>query len=163
MPKPRLKFLHKEVSRHRQIYWYFRRGKSPRVRIRAPYGSERFHEEYLAAFNGNPLPQEAAPPTPKRYSPRCKSYVYFALSAGMVKIGISSNPKKRLESLSTGSAAPIRIIKKIDGDARLERELHNRFAGLRSHGEWFFFSGGLVDFINGQQDAEQRERQEIIL
>lgn len=56
MPRPRPPFLHYERLRHQRPHgqgvWYFRKGQGPRIRIRAPYGSSEFMEEYQRALTG---------------------------------------------------------------------------------------------------------------
>lgn len=58
MPKPRLPHLHRETTRHGQTVWYFRRGHSPRIRIKAEYGSAAFMAEYEAALSGKTGPKQ---------------------------------------------------------------------------------------------------------
>jgi hypothetical protein len=43
MPRPRPPFLHREITRHGVVTWYFRLGKGPRIRIRGEFGSAEFH------------------------------------------------------------------------------------------------------------------------
>ena len=45
MPRPRLPYLLKQVTRHGKVVWYVRRGVGPRVRIHAAYGSPEFFAE----------------------------------------------------------------------------------------------------------------------
>lgn len=52
MPRPRPKHLHREVTRHGKIVWYVHLPDRPRVRLRAPYGSQEFIAEYNAAIEG---------------------------------------------------------------------------------------------------------------
>lgn len=59
MPKPRKPYLHREINRHGNPAWYFRRGKGKRIRIDHPYGSEAFNEAYDAALAGRPEPRKA--------------------------------------------------------------------------------------------------------
>lgn len=54
MPRPRLPYLHRDVSRHGQIRWYFQRPGRPRVRLKAVYGSPEFRAEYDAAIAETP-------------------------------------------------------------------------------------------------------------
>lgn len=62
MPKPRPPHTHREITRHGKTVWYFRRGQGPRIRIRAPYGSPEFMEEYQRAALGElPAPKKRAP------------------------------------------------------------------------------------------------------
>jgi integrase len=50
MPRPRLPYLVKEVSRHGLTTWYVRKGKGPRVRVRGEFGTEEFRANYRAAL-----------------------------------------------------------------------------------------------------------------
>lgn len=54
MPKPRFPFLNHEQSRHGRMVWYFRRGKGPRIRIDAEFGTPEFEAAYRAALAGDP-------------------------------------------------------------------------------------------------------------
>lgn len=67
------------------------------------------------------------------------SYVYCieAVGTGLVKIGSSTNPTKRLAQLQSISPVPLRIKYVTHGGELRERELHRRLAGYRRHGEWF--------------------------
>jgi hypothetical protein len=73
--------------------------------------------------------------------------IYFIEAMGLVKIGYSNNPKRRLQMLATGCPAPCTLLAVRDGDQRDERELHRKFSHLRSHGEWFRLTSKLRDFI----------------
>lgn len=75
--------------------------------------------------------------------------VYFiqAAESGRVKIGIAANPVRRLAELQTGSPEPLRILGVIPGGARLESQLHARFADDRLHGEWFRPSLAVLDYL----------------
>jgi integrase len=50
MPRPRPPHLHKETTRHGKLVWYVRIGTGPRFRLRAPYSSPQFLDEYRAAI-----------------------------------------------------------------------------------------------------------------
>ena len=64
MPRPRPPYLQKETTRHGRTVWYFRKGKGPRIRIRAEYGTPEFDAEYRAALDGAPaLLRRPASPT----------------------------------------------------------------------------------------------------
>ncbi|MFF3085608.1 GIY-YIG nuclease family protein [Streptomyces nojiriensis] len=58
-----------------------------------------------------------------------------------VKIGIASDPKRRLSEIQTGNPARLVIFAVFHGNARIERALHKRFATRRLSGEWFDFIG----------------------
>lgn len=79
--------------------------------------------------------------------------VYFIRSGYMVKIGIAEFPKERLKALSTGNGNQLELIGSCDGGRQLEKELHNRFAHLRTSGEWFNLTpeilGAIQELING--------------
>lgn len=77
--------------------------------------------------------------------------VYFAVSpTGIVKIGVSENPRKRLIGLRTQYRLPLQLAAVIDGDEETERKLHMRFGKYYSHGEWFFHKGELKKFLARQ-------------
>ena len=82
-------------------------------------------------------------------------YIYFLQGefTGLIKIGFSSNPKRRLEVLSAGSSEPIRFLAVTRGDQDLENLLHQRFRDARVHGEWFLPTLKLTRFINGVCDS----------
>ncbi len=77
--------------------------------------------------------------------------VYFIQQGenGPIKIGYSSNPAKRLQTLSTASPYPLRILKVVAGGKTLEQEFHARFMSCQLEGEWFAPDDTLLDFIAG--------------
>lgn len=77
--------------------------------------------------------------------------VYFIQQGdnGPIKIGYSADPHKRLQSLSTASPYPLRLLKVIDGGWMLEQTLHRRFAEHQLEGEWFAPAPELLAFIAG--------------
>jgi integrase len=54
MPRPRPPYLVRQITRHGKPVWYVRRGKGPRIRIRAVFGTPEFAAEYQTAVNGAP-------------------------------------------------------------------------------------------------------------
>jgi integrase len=52
MTRPRPQYLCRERTRHGRTVWYVRVGAGPRMRLRAPYGSPEFQDEYRAAIAG---------------------------------------------------------------------------------------------------------------
>lgn len=67
-------------------------------------------------------------------------WIYFIQGKdglGLVKIGVANDPKKRLADLQRTSPIELEIIGSRPGDTFVERELHERFADFRAHGEWF--------------------------
>ncbi len=75
--------------------------------------------------------------------------VYFVRAGadGYIKIGHSKNVKNRIKDLQTASPVPLDVMCVIDGDKRMETELHRRFAKHRDHGEWFRPGIDLLNFI----------------
>ncbi len=101
-------------------------------------------------IEGAPVkPQPKTEPEPPK-----RDCVYFvqARHLGLIKIGFSGNPQKRLNSLKTGSPDELNILKVIKGSPRLEAELHRRFASDRVRGEWFKPSAALLSFIQTLKD-----------
>jgi len=62
MPRPRLPYLQREVTRHGVTIWYVRKDKkTSRVRIRGVYGSKEFRAAYDAAVAGLPVSEPRKP------------------------------------------------------------------------------------------------------
>lgn len=79
-----------------------------------------------------------------------QTYIYFIKpvgEGGPIKIGCSYHPEERLLSLSTWSPFPLEVITTIPGDMKLEKNIHNCFADLHSHREWFRADQRLIDVI----------------
>lgn len=71
-----------------------------------------------------------------------------------VKIGYTKHdPKLRLDALQSGSPVSLQVIAYIDGSVALERDFHNAFANLGSHGEWFFIKGKLRELLYSLEDG----------
>lgn len=66
--------------------------------------------------------------------------IYFLKPIGMegpIKIGCSSAPEKRLAVFAAWSPFPLEIAATAKGNYKIERALHDRFAHLHTHLEWF--------------------------
>lgn len=61
MPRPRLPYLHREVTRHGVVTWCVRIGHGERTRIRAVYGTKEFRRQYDAAISKTPASEPAKP------------------------------------------------------------------------------------------------------
>jgi hypothetical protein len=86
----------------------------------------------------------------ERYLQSKVGHIYFILAplAGLIKIGFAGkDPKIRLTNLSNMSPIPLILVGSIKGSFVTERDLHLRFEGLRSHGEWFRLSPELQTFL----------------
>jgi hypothetical protein len=65
--------------------------------------------------------------------------VYFITcrEVDAVKIGYSGDPHGRLPEIQTGCPLPLTLEAMTPGTKEHERQLHQRFADDRLHGEWF--------------------------
>jgi hypothetical protein len=77
-----------------------------------------------------------------------KIYFVQAEVGGLLKIGFSTDPSDRLRHLQTGSPERLVLLHVMAGTPAIERWLHERFAHLRVHGEWFFPANELISLIN---------------
>lgn len=75
--------------------------------------------------------------------------VYFIKAGNFVKIGIATDPEKRLIELQTANPVVLKLVYSMPGDEELEKLLHKTFDEYRENGEWFRFELGLKSFING--------------
>jgi hypothetical protein len=68
--------------------------------------------------------------------------IYFIQQeqTNMVKIGFTSNVKKRLATLQTASAYPLRLLGYCVGGRELEARIHEELALSRVAGEWFNYT-----------------------
>ena len=77
-----------------------------------------------------------------------KKDVYFiqGCETQRIKIGISNNVGSRLKGIQ--SSEPLKLLAVIkQGGKDLERRLHEKFEGLRVHGEWFRPDPQLLEYI----------------
>lgn len=109
-----------------------------------PYPSHCFFENgitlrYVPACAADAFEsQMAKKPEPVPPPSRQQSLVYFARrSDGMIKIGISVDPQRRIRGISMQSGMSIEILRTVAGGRPLEALLHARFAAARTLGEWF--------------------------
>lgn len=100
------------------------------------------------------------------------SYVYFLQSngdGGPVKIGVTTDPLKRLAALRSANAYEVNLLSLYRGRVEEEQYLHRVFADQCAHHEWFFpddkllevASHGTVDlgmFADGSRLLELRIR-----
>lgn len=75
-------------------------------------------------------------------------HIYFAYSAGRIKIGASSNVADRAKKLNGDSALPVTIILTGRGSLADEAGLHEVFAEERLHNEWFAMSPRMRVFLD---------------
>lgn len=93
-------------------------------------------------------------------------YLIESPELGVVKIGISSNPKARCASLQTGSAFPLRVAYTKEIPERFarfaERSAHEWLKADRMLGEWFradtFFGTWAIDSGVARASGTKRRR-----
>ena len=74
--------------------------------------------------------------------------VYFFRAGDLVKIGYSRRDvQARLRACQTGSPVSLTLWHTVPGGPDVERELHQRFAADRQHGEWFRISDAIREFV----------------
>lgn len=64
-------------------------------------------------------------------------HVYWAYSAGRIKIGTSNNVPDRQRGLNGQGAHPVTIIMTRPGGRGFEQQVHASLESVRLHGEWF--------------------------
>lgn len=140
--KRRYKHLRREKSRHGRFLLYVRIGTSRRVRLREYPDSVSFKEAYDAAIASILAPPEEAAPPPPRPVPSSR-FVYVVSAggeAGPSKIGISTDPERRLIRLRSGNPTRLAfgMLYETDaaGAAYIERAVLRRHGGDRLYGEW---------------------------
>lgn len=88
---------------------------------------------------------------------RKTSLVYFVERETFIKIGVTTNLRSRLQSLSRGgnmpdgmTVGPVRLLATLPGDAANEAHFHRRFREFRiPTTEWFYPAPELLAFIRG--------------
>jgi DNA-binding XRE family transcriptional regulator len=75
--------------------------------------------------------------------------VYFVRAGdnGPVKIGWARVPEERIAILQSAHYEPLRVLRILDGERKLEKHLHTEFRDLRIRGEWFKFDERMMGDI----------------
>jgi len=83
-----------------------------------------------------------------------QAVVYFVRQVpdGPVKIGTATYIKQRLMQLRGASPTPLELMGVIVGGWQTEQLLHEKFAALRMHGEWFRPDPSLLSYIRASID-----------
>lgn len=79
----------------------------------------------------------------------CKTYIVRKIGTTEVKIGKSIRVEKRIRTLETQSGANLEVLAVIPKD--IENMLHRQFMDLRTVGEWFDDSKGLIAAFAAKQ------------
>ena len=79
-------------------------------------------------------------------------YVLENRISGLYKIGFSKDYKKRIKAIrsilyNNGVESDLDIVFLLDGNCRLESELHKRFRDVRRRGEWFALAVSDIESI----------------
>ena len=79
-------------------------------------------------------------------------YIIQSDKSGMIKIGRSRNPAKRLKQLQTGNPNRLKLIASFKGMGWREKLLHERLESWSEQGEWFNYGcvGSIPDDIYEQ-------------
>jgi hypothetical protein len=85
------------------------------------------------------------------------TYVVKAEGTGMVKIGRTTDLKRRLATLQYGCPVPLTLLAVVDGEES-ERDLHTTFGHLRRHGEWFEETGSLLETVKNHAGSRGQNR-----
>lgn len=82
------------------------------------------------------------------------AWTYFirAGADGPVKIGLASDPEKRLSALQTGNHETLRIVRLVPGNA--EKPFHRFYKHLRIHREWFRYDESMLTDIVAVDNSE---------
>lgn len=79
-----------------------------------------------------------------------ESSIYFVRVGldGPIKIGSTTNMKKRLKNLQVSNPIPLNVMSVVPGTERDEQRLHQKFSHLFIQGEWFHPGDDLLEFID---------------
>jgi hypothetical protein len=82
------------------------------------------------------------------------TYMILAEKTKLVKIGHARDVAKRLEGLRAVNADSLRLLCVVP---ETEKELHKRFAHLRTHGEWFKYHNDIRWFVEHRSSRENHQ------
>lgn len=74
-------------------------------------------------------------------------FVYAIVAGSRVKIGWSTNPRRRVQGLKTGSAGHCNLVGFVPGTKAQEAELHALLSPWRVRREWFRVDGPVAHFV----------------
>ena len=76
--------------------------------------------------------------------------IYFIQQENYIKIGFTTNPIRRVNTIQVSLPIKLNVLLIIDGDVKLEKEIHNLFSTIRTRGEWFLFDSSIEDYIKSR-------------
>jgi hypothetical protein len=95
-------------------------------------------------------------PAPLRGARRGRpQFVYFATDGEAIKIGCSTEPRRRLSEMQVGHPRRLTMLKICKGDKATEARLHTEFRDLNIAGEWFRIEPRLLDAIEAIPNYER--------
>lgn len=76
--------------------------------------------------------------------------IYVAKTKNFVKIGYSTNVKRRINQLQSANPEPVELVDSIPGTLELERSIHDKLSPYRCEGgnEWYRMTPEVVNFVN---------------
>lgn len=74
-------------------------------------------------------------------------YVIGNLYHGLIKIGFSINPEKRISGIQVGCPFRVSLLKVFDGTMKQEKKLHKKYRRYNTNGEWFKYEGELKEVL----------------
>lgn len=83
-------------------------------------------------------------------------FVYFIGCADRVKIGYSEDPAKRLTKINADSPWPCELLGYVNADDFPESEVHQRFASVRLHSEWFALTAEIRAFVETAKVSQKQ-------
>lgn len=75
------------------------------------------------------------------------SYLYAVDGGDLIKLGRSTRPDSRLSSLQTASPVLLDVLAVVPEWLMSEARAHDKWAGLREHGEWFRATPELREWV----------------
>jgi hypothetical protein len=80
-------------------------------------------------------------------------YLFLSKSTNLLKIGYSSDPKKRKKQIESELKEELFILHTLEGGFEIERFIHSLFKRFRVHSEWFTNSKIIVDYFLENQEV----------
>lgn len=75
-------------------------------------------------------------------------YLFSDTEKTILKIGISSNCKHRLQYIQNKTSKKLELIFEKKSLSYMEKELHSKFSHLNIFGEWFHYSQDIINHFN---------------
>jgi excisionase family DNA binding protein len=128
---------------------------SPRIlRVGIPaIEAAREHVASWLANDSGPLDVEDGAWLAPCIGGRCWSFIYVLRAAGTSahKIGVATDPAKRVRDMQTGCPTLLEIVLVFRGNRTTESAIHQHFAAEWLRGEWFTGSPRLLDWIERER------------